>query len=666
MDRVLKAQQSLIAALLRLAVLLCLMAIAGTALPGRAQAQTVNRYTNTTDSANNAINDTATPCSPETSRFSRTFSVGSSFIVSDVNIGILMAHTWRADVQMFLVSPTGTRVQLTTGLGGNADNFNLTFDDEAGSGISGYTANATAAASTVVPPYAASYRPTSALSAFDGQNAAGTWRLEICDAAAQDSGTFFQADLYLTQAVISNFADLSLAMSVSNTAPVSGSNISITMTVANAPSSPNAASGIVVRNLLPAGLSFVSASGSGTYNPATGDWTVGTLAPGQNAALTIIATVLAGNGTGISLTGEITGSSIADIDSTPNNGIVGEDDQASISITATGSRSAGTAPILTCMAGTIVFDWDAQSWSAGSTSNSYNLPGIGQVAFTIANPGTFLSNATYGGQSPTRQSVVTGGLAPAQSSLMQLVDLSSTSQTVDTTITLGTAVPKAQFTIFDVDYFAGQFADRVTVSGYYNGVLVTPVLTNGISNYVSGNSAFGDALSADSEVNGNVVVTFNDPIDTIVIQYGNHGLAPANPGQQAVTLHDITFCRPVGTISATKLSSVLSDPVNGGSYPKAIPGALIEYCILLTNTGSATATSVTATDVLPANFTYLAGSLTSGANCASATTIEDENATGADENDPFGASISAGTLTATASSLGASASFAIKFRGTLN
>ena len=150
MDRVLKAQQSLIAALLRLAVLLCLMAIAGTALPGRAQAQTVNRYTNTTDSANNAINDTATPCTPETSRFSRTFSVGSSFIVSDVNIGVLMAHTWRADVQMFLVSPSGTRVQLTTGLGGNADNFNLTFDDEASAGISSYTANATATASTVV------------------------------------------------------------------------------------------------------------------------------------------------------------------------------------------------------------------------------------------------------------------------------------------------------------------------------------------------------------------------------------------------------------------------------------------------------------------------------------------------------------------------------------
>lgn len=631
-----------------------------------AQAQTVNRYTNSADSATDAINDVATPCSPIGSRFTRDFNVGGSFTVSDVNVGVLMSHTWRADIQMFLVSPTGTRVQLTTGLGGSADNFNLTFDDEAGSGVSNYTANATASASTVVPPYAASFRPTSALSAFDGQNAAGTWRLEICDAAAQDSGTFFQADLYLTQAPLSSYADLSLAMSVSNTAPVSGSNVTVTLTVANAGSSPNGASAVVVRSALPAGLSFVSASGSGSYNAATGDWSVGTLAPGQSASLTITATVLAANGTAVSLGGEVTATSIADIDSTPNNNVAGEDDQASVSLTASGSRSAGSAPMLTCPAGTIVFDWDAQTWAAGATSNNYTLAGIGAVSIGIVNPGSFLNNATYGGQSPTRQAVVTGGLSPAQFSLMQLVDLGTTSQTVDTTITLGTAVPRAQFTIFDVDYFAGQFADRVTVTGYLNGVPVIPVLTNGVANYVSGNSAFGDGLSADAEGNGNVIVTFNAPIDRIVIQYGNHGLAPANPGQQAITLHDITFCRPVGNLSATKLSTVLSDPVNGGTYPKAIPGAVVEYCILISNAGPAAATSVVATDALPAGFTYAAGTLRTGANCGSATTVEDDDASGADESDPHGAAISGSTVTITTGSLGAGAAFAVKFRGTLN
>src|SRR5690606_39581921 len=67
------------------------------------------------------------------------------------------------------------------------------------------------------------------------------------------------------------------------------------------------------------------------------------------------------------------------------------------------------------------------------------------------------------------------------------------------------------------------------------------------------------------------------------IEYGNHSLAPANPGQQAITLHDITFCEPHANISVTNVSSVLSDPVRGTTNPVAIPGALVSYCILITD-----------------------------------------------------------------------------------
>ena len=123
---------------------------------------------------------------------------------------------------------------------------------------------------------------------------------------------------------------------------------------------------------------------------------------------------------------------------------------------------------------------------------------------------------------------------------------------------------------------------------------------------------------------------------------------------------------PVPSLSVTKISSVLSDPVNGTTNPKAIPGAVVEYCILVSNTGAATLTSVSATDNLPAAFTYTAGTMTSGGNCASATTAEDDNNTGADESDPYGASISGTVLTATASSIPASTAFALKFRGTVN
>lgn len=51
-------------------------------------------------------------------------------------------------------------------------------------------------------------------------------------------------------------------------------------------------------------------------------------------------------------------------------------------------------------------------------------------------------------------------------------------------------------------------------------------------------------------------------------------------------------------VSATKTSIVVWDPINLGVNPKAIPGAIVEYCILLTNTGSVAATNLNISDAL--------------------------------------------------------------------
>lgn len=642
------------------AVAYAMALLCGCLLAPSASAQSINRYTNNTASAANGIDDTATPCS---NPLKRTFVVGTSYTVSDVNIGVLLSHTYRGDLVMTLVSPVGTRAAFANRIGGQADNFNALIDDQAASAISGYTANDTI---TAVPPYNNTFSPSSALSVFNGQNSSGTWTLEICDAAAQDSGTFQQADLYLTAAP-SNYADLSLTQSVNSTTPNDLASISYTLTVTNSAISNLTATGIVVRDVLPTGANYVSASGSGTYNSATGDWAVGSLAPGQSATLTINATVAAGNGVTVTNSAEVTASSVTDIDSTPNNGVTGEDDYAAAAFTVAVSRSAGIAPTLTCSAGSAVFDWDTQAWTAGATSNSYTLAGLGTVGFAITNTnGTFLSNATYGGQSPAKQNAVTGGLAAPQQSLEQLVDVTSQSATVNTTITLGSAANGLQFTIFDVDFNANQFADKVTVTGSVGGIPVTPTLTNGTANFISGNSAYGDAISSDTQSNGNVVVTFSGPVDTVTVAYGDHSYAPSDPGQQGIALHDITFCKAVSGISVTKVSSVISDPFNGTINPKAIPGAVMEYCILISNTGSATLSSISASDPLPAKFTYAAGTMTSGTTCAGATTTEDDNNTGTDESDPYGAAISGTTITGTAPSLTAGGAFALKFRGTVN
>ena len=71
-----------------------------------------------------------------------------------------------------------------------------------------------------------------------------------------------------------------------------GDEILVTINALN--HGPNPATGIEVTDSLPAGFDFVSASASqGAYDPATGAWSVGSLAVGETAQLVLTATVTA-------------------------------------------------------------------------------------------------------------------------------------------------------------------------------------------------------------------------------------------------------------------------------------------------------------------------------------------------------------------------------------
>ena len=105
--------------------------------------------------------------------------VSSVDTVVDLDVMIDITHTFAADLDIYLYSPSDTRVTLVTDEGSSGDNFSGTvFDDEAGASVVGASA-----------PFNGSYRPEQPLSAFDGQPINGTWRLEIIDDAGSDSGT---------------------------------------------------------------------------------------------------------------------------------------------------------------------------------------------------------------------------------------------------------------------------------------------------------------------------------------------------------------------------------------------------------------------------------------------------------------------------------------------
>ncbi|WP_413432987.1 DUF11 domain-containing protein [Crateriforma spongiae] len=124
-------------------------------------------------------------------------------------------------------------------------------------------------------------------------------------------------------------ADLSLTKTVDNATPNVGENVSFTVTVSNA--GPDTATGVVVRDLLPAGLNFVSATpGQGTYESATGLWNAGQIASGATGTLVLIATVTSTDA--LTNTAEITAADQRDPDSTPGNGSASEDDLATVGV----------------------------------------------------------------------------------------------------------------------------------------------------------------------------------------------------------------------------------------------------------------------------------------------------------------------------------------------
>jgi len=113
---------------------------------------------------------------------------------------------------------------------------------------------------------------------------------DVATATGQSLGATLTADddAFVT---VSPSADLSLTKDVDDPTPDVGSNVTFTIVVSNG--GPSDATGVSVIDVLPSGLTFVSANPAASYNSSTGVWTVGNLTNGASATLTIVATVSA-------------------------------------------------------------------------------------------------------------------------------------------------------------------------------------------------------------------------------------------------------------------------------------------------------------------------------------------------------------------------------------
>lgn len=134
--------------------------------------------------------------------------------------------------------------------------------------------------------------------------------------------------------------DLALTKTVSPAQASVGTQVVFTLTLNN--TGDTTASSVTVKDLLPAGLSYVSSStASGSYSNTTGIWTVGTVANASTKTLTITCNVTAITGS-ISNFAQVQTATGPGDDSTPGNNTTSlpvEDDEALAKLFQTGSAN---------------------------------------------------------------------------------------------------------------------------------------------------------------------------------------------------------------------------------------------------------------------------------------------------------------------------------------
>jgi uncharacterized repeat protein (TIGR01451 family) len=138
-------------------------------------------------------------------------------------------------------------------------------------------------------------------------------------------------DLAIVTATDEPLIDVELTKSVDSETVEVGENATFTVLVEN--KGPDDATGVVVEDRLPAGLTYVSHSGDGSFDPATFIWTIGDLAVGESVTLDFVVTV---DDIGIfTNVAEVMDHNEEDVDSTPGNNVPEEDDQDLATVTAT-------------------------------------------------------------------------------------------------------------------------------------------------------------------------------------------------------------------------------------------------------------------------------------------------------------------------------------------
>lgn len=214
-------------------------------------------------------------------------------------------------------------------------------------------------------------------------------------------------------------------------------------------------------------------------------------------------------------------------------------------------------------------------------------------------------------------------------------DVSTNTTVVVTTFTFPVPVRDVTITASDIDFTNNQFRDWFMAVGRngassYVPAIITPFgqannsgpFTNASSSLtlgpvatplaVTASQALGNGASGNNVNTGNLTLSFAQPVTSVELRYGNYPLQAGETatGQQGIGIKGVSFC-PMPQLTVTKSVAPWSDPVNGTTNAKMIPGSDVVYTITVANadTSPVDLASAVLTDPLPPQVTFYNGDI---------------------------------------------------------
>jgi LPXTG-site transpeptidase (sortase) family protein len=421
-------------------------------------------------------------------------------------------------------------------------------------------------------------------------------------------------------------ADIAIAKSVDNPTPNLGSNVTFTIRAIN--NGPSNATGVVVSDLLPAGFAFVSAVASaGSYDATTGVWTVGAIADGATATLTIVARV-------ISLTNLANQTNIATKTAEDQVDPVSSNNSASSTVACCLADVAVTKTVdnpTPNLGSNVIFAITATNNGPANASGlqlTDQLPsGLIYVAST---PGVGTYNSISGVWA-------IGALANGSTVTLQIT------ATVNTlAATTNTASKTAEN---EADNTAGDDTASAAVTPIAADIAITKTVSNSMPNQGS-NVTFTITARNNGPSNATGVLvsdllpaglTYVSSAPSGITTYNSlTGLWTVGPLGNAVSATLVIVARVTGTSavtnSATKTAELQPDAVSGNdtasatvtgqaadiailktlSNPTPNVGSTVAFVVTATNNGPSNATGVEVTDSLPAGLTLVSATPSAG------------------------------------------------------